>query len=179
MTNESLPVITATACVMALMLTAILLVRHQMRRGEIVQVTVRRVDLDDTDPQSPTSVILTYVFPWQLQTLEICQPPRQGILPPQEGERQEMRWDPISRRLRELPSGRSSAMPILTYVFVLSALMVAAGLAAVVLPSVPPAWYVLTSIWGVIGFLAAVFWMTLRQIRAFGRQVESGILRPV
>ena len=138
MTNESLPVITATACVMALMLTAILLVRRQMRRGEIVQVTVRRVDLDDTDPQSPTSVILTYVFPWQLQTLEICQPPHQGILPPQEGERQEMRWDPISRRLRELPSGRSSAMPILAYVFVLSALTVAAGFAAVVLPSVPP-----------------------------------------
>ena len=44
-----------------------------------------------------------------------------------------MRWDPISRRLRELPSGRSSAMPILTYVFVLSALTVAAFL-----PSVPP-----------------------------------------
>ena len=65
-------------------------------------------------PQRPTSVTLTYAFPWQGQTLEICQPPRQGILPPQEGERREMRWDPISRRLRELPSGRSSAMPILT-----------------------------------------------------------------
>ena len=90
-----------------------------------------------------------------------------------------MRWDPISRRLRELPSGRSSAMPILIYVFVLSALTVAAGFAAAVLPSVPPAWYVFTSAWGVIGFLAAVFWMTLRQIRAFGKQVESGILRPV
>ena len=49
-----------------------------------------------------------------------------------------MRWDPISRRLRELPSGRSSAMPILTYVFVLSALMVAAGFAAALLPPVPP-----------------------------------------
>ena len=89
-------------------------------------------------PQRPTSVTLTYAFPWQGQTLEICQPPRQGILPPQEGERQEMRWDPISRRLRELPSGRSSAMPILTYVFVLSALTVAAGFAAALLPSVPP-----------------------------------------
>ena len=89
-------------------------------------------------PQRPTSVTLTYAFPWQGQTLEICQPPRQGILPPQEGERQEMRWDPISRRLRELPSGRSSAMPILTYVFVLSALMVAAGFAAALLPPVPP-----------------------------------------
>ena len=75
-----------------------------------------------------------------------------------------MRWDPISRRLRELLSGRSSAMPILIYVFVLSALTVAAGFAATVLPSVPPAWYVLTSVWGVIGFLAAILWMTLRQI---------------
>ena len=90
-----------------------------------------------------------------------------------------MRWDPISRRLRELPSGRSSAMPILTYVFVLSALMVAAGLAAVVLPSVPPHGMFSPLPGGVIGFLAAVFWMTLRQIRAFRRQVESGILRPV
>ena len=89
-------------------------------------------------PQRPTSVTLTYAFPWQGQTLEICQPPRQGILPPQEGERREMRWDPISRRLRELPSGRSSAMPILTYVFALSALTVAAGFAAALLPSVPP-----------------------------------------
>ena len=106
MTNESLPVITATACVMALMLTAILLVRRRMWRGEIVQVTVRRVDLDDANPKSPPSVTLTYAFLWQGQALEICQPPRQGILPPQEGERREMRWDPISRRLRELPSGR-------------------------------------------------------------------------
>ena len=72
MMDEILPVITAAVCVIAPMLTAILLVRRRMRRGEIVQVTVRRVDLDDTDPQSPTSVILTYVFPWQLQTLEIC-----------------------------------------------------------------------------------------------------------
>ena len=179
MMNEVLPVITAAACVMVLMLTAILLVRRRMRRGEIVQATVRRVDLDDADPKSPTSVTLTYAFPWQGQTPEICQPPRRRILPLQEGERQEMRWDPISRRLRERPSGRSSAMSILIYVFVLSALTVAAGFAAVVLPSVPPAWYVLISVWGVIGFLAAVFWMTLRQIRAFGRQLESGILRPV
>ena len=179
MMDEVLPLIAAAACVMVLMLTAILLVRRRMRRGEIVQATVRRVDLDDADPKSPTSVTLTYAFPWQGQTLEICQPPRQGILPPQEGERQEMRWDPISRRLRELPSGRSAVMPILIYVFVLSTLTVAAGFAAVALPSVPPAWYVLTSVWGVIGFLAAVFWMTLRQIRAFGKQVESGILRPV
>ena len=72
MVDEVLPLIVAAACVMVLMLTAILLVRRRMRRGEIVQVTVRRVDLDDTDPQSPTSIILTYVFPWQLQTLEIC-----------------------------------------------------------------------------------------------------------
>ena len=43
----------------------------------------------------------------------------------------------------------------------------------------PPAWYVLVSAWGVIGFLAAVFWMTLRQVRTFGKQVESGVLRPV
>ena len=49
-----------------------------------------------------------------------------------------MRWDPISHRLRELPSGHSSSMPILIYVFVLSALTVATGFAAVVLPSVPP-----------------------------------------
>ena len=179
MMNEVLPVITAAACVMILMLTAILLVRRRMRRGEIVQATVCRVDLDDADPKRPTSVTLTYAFPWQGRTLEICQPPRQGILPPQEGERQEMRWDPISRRLRELPSGRSSAMPILIYVFVLSVLTVAAGFAAVVLPSVPPAWYVLVSAWGVIGFLATVFWMTLGQSRAFRRQVDSGILRPV
>ena len=82
-----------------------------------------------------------------------------------------MRWDPISHRLRELPSGHSSSMPILIYVFVLSALTVATGFAAVVLPSVPPAWYVLISVWGVIGFLAAVFWITLRRIRAFGKQV--------
>ena len=130
-------------------------------------------------PQRPTSVTLTYAFPWQGQTLEICQPPRQGILPPQEGERREMRWDPISRRLRELPSGRSSAMPILTYVFALSALTVAAGFAAALLPSVPPHGMFSPLPGGVIGFLAAVFWMTLRQIRAFRRQVESGILRPV
>ena len=108
-------------------------------------------------PQRPTSVTLTYAFPWQGQTLEICQPPRQGILPPQEGERQEMRWDPISRRLRELPSGRPSVMPILIYVFVLSALTVAAGFAAVVLPSVPPAWYVLTSAWGLSAFWPPYF----------------------
>ena len=131
--DEVLPLITAAACVMVLMLTAILLVRRRMRRGEIVQATVHQVDLDDSAPDFPVAVTLTYAFPWRGQTLEICQPPRQGILPPQEGERQEMRWDPISRRLRELPSGRSSAMPILTYVFVLSALTVAAFL-----PSVPP-----------------------------------------
>ena len=167
MMDEVLPLITAAACVMVLMLTAILLVRRRMRRGEIVQATVHQVDLDDSAPDFPVAVTLTYAFPWHGQTLEICQPPRQGILPPQEGGRQEMRWDPISRRLRELPSGRSSVMPILIYVFVLSALTVAAGFAAVVLPSVPPAWYVFTSAWGVIGFLAAVFWMTLPQIRAF------------
>lgn len=106
MMDEVLPLIAAATCVMALMLTATLLVRRQMRRGEIVQVTVRRVDLDDSAPDFPVAVTLTYAFPWQGQTLEICQPPRRGILPPQEGERREMRWDPISRRLRELPSGR-------------------------------------------------------------------------
>ena len=177
--DGALPVITAAAWVMVLILTVILLVRRRMRRGEIVQVTVRRVDLDDSVPDFPVAVTLTYAFPWRGQTLEICQPPRQGILPPQEGERQEMRWDPTSRRLRELPSGRSSVMPILIYVFVLSALTVAAGFVAAFLPSVPPAWYVLVSAWGVIGFLAAVFWMTLRQVRTFGKQVESGVLRPV
>lgn len=136
--DGALPVITAAAWVMVLMLTAILLVRRRMRRGEIVQVTVRRVDLDDSVSDFPVAVTLTYAFPWRGQTLEICQPPRQGILPPQEGERREMRWDPISRRLRELPSGRSSVMPILIYVFVLSALTVAAGFVAAFLPSVPP-----------------------------------------
>ena len=70
-------------------------------------------------------------------------------------------------------------IPILIYVIVLFALTVAAGFAAAFLPSVPPAWYVLVSAWGGIGFLAAIFWMTLRQIRAFRRQVESGLLRPV
>ena len=53
MMDEILPVITAAVCVIAPMLTAILLVRRRMRRGEIVQVTVRRVDLDDAAP--PTS----------------------------------------------------------------------------------------------------------------------------
>ena len=50
MMDEILPVITAAVCVIAPMLTAILLVRRRMRRGEIVQVTVRRVDLDDAAP---------------------------------------------------------------------------------------------------------------------------------
>ena len=53
MMDEILPVITAAVCVIAPMLTAILVVRRRMRRGEIVQVTVRRVDLDDAAP--PTS----------------------------------------------------------------------------------------------------------------------------
>ena len=82
MMDEVLPLITAAACVMVLMLTAILLVRRRMRRGEIVQVTVRRVDLDDSAPDFPVAVTLTYAFPWLGQTLEICQPPRQGILSP-------------------------------------------------------------------------------------------------
>ena len=53
MVDEVLPVIAAAACVMVLMLTAILLVRRRMRRREIVQVTVRRVDLDDAAPKVP------------------------------------------------------------------------------------------------------------------------------
>lgn len=177
--GELLSLIAAAAGVMILMLAAILLVRRRMRRGELVQATVRRVDLEDPDACGAVSVTLIYAFPWKGQTLEFRQRPRRGILPPQEGERREMRWDPISRRLRELPSGRSLVMPILIYVFVLSVLTVAAGFTAAFLPSVPPAWYVLASAWGVIGFLAAVFWMTLRQIRAFQRQVESGVLWPV
>ena len=78
MVDEVLPVIAAAACVMVLMLTAILLVRRRMRRGEIVQATVRRVDLDNSVPDFPVAVTLTYAFPWQGRTLEICQPPRQG-----------------------------------------------------------------------------------------------------
>ena len=85
MVDEVLPLIAAAACVMVLILTAILLVRRRMRRGEIVQATVHWVDLDDSAPDFPIAVTLAYAFPWQGQTLEICQPPRQRILPPQEG----------------------------------------------------------------------------------------------
>ena len=133
--QEALLLMTAAAGVMILMLAIILLVRKRMRRGEIVQATVHRVDLEDSDASDTIAVTLTYTFPWQGQTLEIRQRPRRGILPPMEGERQELRWDPISRRLRELPSGRSLVMPILIYAFVLSALTLAAGFAVVFIRS--------------------------------------------
>ena len=129
--QEALLLMTAAAGIMILMLAIILLVHKRMRRGEIVQVTVHRVDLEDSDASDTIAVTLTYTFPWQGQTQEIRQRPRRGILPPMEGERQELRWDPISRRLRELPSGRSLVMPILIYAFVLSALTLAAGFAVV------------------------------------------------
>ena len=61
--DDILTLIAAAACVMILMLAAILLVRRRTRRGEIVQATVRRVDLEDPDACGAVSVTLTYAFP--------------------------------------------------------------------------------------------------------------------
>lgn len=63
--QEALLLMTAAAGVMILMLAIILLVRKRMRRGEIVQATVHRVDLEDSDASDTIAVTLTYTFPWQ------------------------------------------------------------------------------------------------------------------
>ena len=177
--GELLSLIAAAAGVMILMLAAILLVRRRMQRGELVQATVHRVDLEDPDACGAVSVTLTYTFLWQGQTLEIRQRPRRGILPPREGERQEMRWDAASRRLRELPSGRSLVMPILIYAFVFSALTVAAGFAVAFVQSMAVTWIFPVFALEAAGFLAVVLWITRRKNRTFQKQVESGILQPV
>ncbi len=177
--GEALSLITIAASVMILMLAIILLVRKRMQRGEIVQAVVHRVDLNDSDANGTVSVTLTYTFPWQGQTLEIRQRPRRGILPPRVGERQEMRWDPISRRLRELPSVRSLIMPILIYAFVLSSLTVAAGIAIIFLQSMSVAHISFVFALEFTGFFAIVPWITRRKNRTFQKQVESGILQPV
>ena len=177
--QEALLLMTAAAGVMILMLAIILLVHKRMRRGEIVQATVHRVDLEDSDASDTIAVTLTYTFPWQGQTQEIRQRPRRGILPPMEGERQELRWDPISRRLRELPSGRSLVMPILIYAFVLSALTLAAGFAVVFIRSMEVTRIFPVFVLEVIGFFAFILWMARRQNRIFQEQMESGILQPV
>lgn len=177
--DDILTLIAAAACVMILMLAAILLVRRRTRRGEIVQATVRRVDLEDPDACGAVSVTLTYAFPWQGRTLEIRQRPRRGILPPQEGERQEMRWDAVSRRLRELPSGRSLVMPILIYAFVFSALTVAAGFVVVLRQTMNLMWALPVLILAALGFLLVMVWIPRRQSRIFLSQMESGILQPV
>ena len=177
--GDVLPLIAAAAGVMILMLAAILLVRRRMRRGELAQATVYRVDLEDPDACGAVSVSLTYAFPWQGRTLEIRQRPRRGILPPREGERQEMRWDPASRRLRELSSGHSLVMPILIYAFVFSALTVAAGFGVIFVQAMAMTWIFPVFVLEAAGFLAVVLWITRRQNRTFQRQVESGILQPV
>lgn len=145
----------SSAVPVLLIAVVILLVRRRMRRGEIAQATVSRVDLDDSDPDGPAAVTLTYAFSWQGQTVEICQPPCRGILPPREGERGKMRWDPISHRLRELPSGRSLFMPLLIYALVLSGLTMAASFAVAALPSVTILLLFPVSALEVIGFLGS------------------------
>lgn len=179
MMRELLPLMAAAAGIMILMLSAILLVHRRMQRGEIVQATVRHVELDDSDDHGTVTVTLTYAFLWQGQTLEIRQRLRRGTLPPQEGERQEMRWDAVSRRLRELPSGRSLIMPILIYAFVFSALTMAAGFALVFFQPMTMTWIFPVFALEVIGFLSIILWISRRQRQVFQRQLEDGILHPV
>ena len=131
MMREIFPFLTAAGLLLILAFTAILLVRKRMQRGEIVQAVVKKAEINDSDPNGSTLVTLTYCFSWEGRTLEIQQKPQYGILPPREGERQALRWDAKSRRLRELPTGRSLVMPILLYAFGLSFLVLAGGFAAV------------------------------------------------
>ena len=63
--QEALLLMTAAAGIMILMLAIILLVHKRMRRGEIVQATVHRVDLEDSDASDTIAVTLTYTFPWR------------------------------------------------------------------------------------------------------------------
>ena len=177
MMREIFPFLTAAGLLLILAFTAILLVRKRMQRGEIVQAVVKKAEINDSDPNGSTLVTLTYCFSWEGRTLEIQQKPQYGILPPSEGERQALRWDAKSRRLRELPTGRSLVMPILLYAFGLSFLVLAGGFAAVF-----SRWFSVifpTTILEFLSFIAVVIWLSRRQRRTFQAQLNDGILRPV
>lgn len=177
MMREILPLFAAAGLLSVLSFTAILLVRKRMQQGEIVQAIVKKAETDDSAPDGSTSVTLTYCFFWEGRTLEIRQKPQYGILPPPEGKRQALRWDARSRRLRELPTGRSLIMPILLYAFGLSFLVLAGGFSAVF-----SRWFSVvfpTMIIEAISFIAFALWITRRQRRTFQAQLKEGILQPV
>ncbi len=178
MRREFLLFLLPAAALVLLLIGVIFLVRRRMRRwGDIVQAVVQSVEVDDGGIGECPTTTVTYAFSSEGRLLNYRQRPQRGILPPRVGERHFMRYDARSDCLRELPSGRSMAMPILLYSAALSLFTLIGGAAAVLsssLASVVPTVFV-----AAVSFLLIAIYMPRRYRRLFLQQVDSGILRPV
>ena len=118
MPERSLLKLLPAAVCLVIFLAVLLIARSFFRRatrGETVQATVRRVEMDGSIPDIHPDVTILYVFPWQGRILERPVGPRKNILPPPIGQRQNMRYDAKSDRLREVPTGRPTSCLTLLY----------------------------------------------------------------
>ena len=85
MPERSLLKLLPAAVCLVIFLAVLLIARSFFRRatrGETVQATVRRVEMDGSIPDIHPDVTILYVFPWQGRILERPVGPRKNILPP-------------------------------------------------------------------------------------------------
>ena len=180
MPERSLLKLLPAAVCLVIFLAVLLIARSFFRRatrGETVQATVRRVEMDGSIPDIHPDVTILYVFPWQGRILERPVGPRKNILPPPIGQRQNMRYDAKSDRLREVPTGRPTSCLTLLYGVALSRLSIAGSASAYLSDSPAMAAAVILVTLG--GFLFAAVFSTIRHRRNFRKRLANGSIQPV